>query len=158
MQRLVPYLLGYGVSSSEDKLNEEEEEICFEILFVGMFYRQCMLVIDGKYNNDDGLSTGRMCQAGTRSLLGRRCRASSTRSEYAAMDLIEDFPMNVRYEPEVRPALDPGELTRSLTSKVKCETPKNHLNKDSISEFRLPGDGEVKSRDSPTQESRSREM
>jgi hypothetical protein len=91
---------------------------------VGMFYRQCMLVIDGKYNNDDGLSTGRMCQAGTRSLLGRRCRESSTRSEYAAMDLIEDFPMNVRYEPEVRPALDPGELTRSLTSKVKCETPK----------------------------------
>jgi hypothetical protein len=117
-----------------------------------------MLVIDGKYNNDDGLSTGRMCQAGTRSLLGRRCRASSTRSEYAAMDLIEDFPMNVRSEPEVRPALDPGGLTHSLTSKVKCETPKNHLNKDSISEFRLPGDGEVKSRDSPTQESRNREM
>jgi hypothetical protein len=27
---------------------------------VGMFYRQRMLVIDGKYNNDDGLSTGRM--------------------------------------------------------------------------------------------------
>jgi len=24
---------------------------------VGMFYRQRMLVIDGKYNNDDGLST-----------------------------------------------------------------------------------------------------
>jgi hypothetical protein len=24
---------------------------------VGMFYRQHMLVIDGKYNNDDGLST-----------------------------------------------------------------------------------------------------
>jgi hypothetical protein len=56
---------------------------------VGMFYRQCMLVIDGKYNNDDGLSTGRMCQVGSRSLLGRRCKASSTRSEYAAMDLIE---------------------------------------------------------------------
>jgi hypothetical protein len=97
-----------------------------------------MLVIDGKYNNDDGLSTGRMCQVGTKSLLGRRCRVSSTRSEYAAMDLIEDFSMNIRYEPEVRPTLDPGELTRSLTSKVKCETPKNHLNKDSISEFRLP--------------------
>jgi hypothetical protein len=29
-------------------------------LLVGMFYRQRMLVIDGKYNNDDGLSTGRM--------------------------------------------------------------------------------------------------
>jgi hypothetical protein len=27
---------------------------------VGMFYRQYMLVIDGKYNNDDDLSTGRM--------------------------------------------------------------------------------------------------
>jgi hypothetical protein len=26
---------------------------------VGMFYKQCMLVIDGKYNNDDGLSIGR---------------------------------------------------------------------------------------------------
>jgi hypothetical protein len=65
------------------------------------FYRQFMLVIDGKYINDDGLSTGRMCQAGTRSLLGRRCRESSTRSEYAAMDLIEYFPMNVRSEPEV---------------------------------------------------------
>jgi hypothetical protein len=51
---------------------------------VGMFYRQCMLVIDGKYNNDDGLSTGRMCQVGSRSLLGRRCRASSSKSEYAA--------------------------------------------------------------------------
>jgi hypothetical protein len=25
---------------------------------VGMFYKQRMLVIDGKYNNDDGLSTG----------------------------------------------------------------------------------------------------
>jgi hypothetical protein len=74
------------------------------------------------------------------------------------MDLIEDFPMNVRSEPEVRPTLDLGEPTSSLTSKVKCETPKNHLNKDSISEFRLPRDGEVKSRDSPTQESRSREM
>jgi hypothetical protein len=28
--------------------------------FVGMFYRQRMLVIDGKYNNDDGLSTTTM--------------------------------------------------------------------------------------------------
>jgi hypothetical protein len=28
-----------------------------------MFYRQYILVIDGKYNNDDGLSTGRMCEA-----------------------------------------------------------------------------------------------
>ena len=27
---------------------------------VGMFYRQRMLVIDGKYNNDDGLSTTMM--------------------------------------------------------------------------------------------------
>jgi hypothetical protein len=48
---------------------------------VGMFYRQHILVIDGKYNNDDGLSTGRMCQAGTRSILGRCSRASSIRSE-----------------------------------------------------------------------------
>jgi hypothetical protein len=58
---------------------------------VGMFYRQCMLVIDGKnssndgmctgkYNSDDGLSTGIMCQAGTRSILGRRSRTSSIRS------------------------------------------------------------------------------
>jgi hypothetical protein len=45
---------------------------------VGIFYRQCMLVIDGKYSSDDGLSTGRMCQAGTRSLLGRCCRERST--------------------------------------------------------------------------------
>jgi hypothetical protein len=44
---------------------------------VGMFYRQRMLVIEGKYNNDDGLSTGIMCQAGTRSILGRRNRESS---------------------------------------------------------------------------------
>jgi hypothetical protein len=44
---------------------------------VGMFYRQHMLVIDGKYNNDDGLSTSIICQAGTRSILGRRSRASS---------------------------------------------------------------------------------
>jgi hypothetical protein len=36
---------------------------------VGMFYRQRMLVIDGKYRNDDGLSTGIMCQVGTRSIL-----------------------------------------------------------------------------------------
>ena len=27
---------------------------------VGMFYRQCMLVIDGKYNSDDGLSIAAM--------------------------------------------------------------------------------------------------
>jgi hypothetical protein len=27
---------------------------------VGMFYRQRMLVIDGKYNNDDGLSIAAM--------------------------------------------------------------------------------------------------
>jgi hypothetical protein len=85
-----------------------------------MFYRQCILVID-----DDGLSIGRMCQAGSRSLLGRRCRASSTRSEYAAMDLIEISSMNVRSEPEVRPVLDPGEPACSLMSKVTCETQKN---------------------------------
>jgi hypothetical protein len=48
---------------------------------VGIFYRQRIIVIDGKYNNDDGLSRGRMCQAGTRSILGRHDRASSTRSE-----------------------------------------------------------------------------
>jgi hypothetical protein len=36
---------------------------------VGMFYRQCILVIDDKYKNDDGLSTGRMFQVGTRSIL-----------------------------------------------------------------------------------------
>jgi hypothetical protein len=117
-----------------------------------------MLVIDGKYISDDGFNTRRMCQGGTRSLLGRHCRESSTRSKYVTMDLIEDFPMNARSEPEVRSVLDPGELTHPLTSKVKCKTPKNHLNKDSISEFRLSRDGEVKSRDSPTQESRSREM
>jgi hypothetical protein len=40
-----------------------------------------MLVIDGKYNRDDGLSTGRMCQVGTISILGRRSRASSIRLE-----------------------------------------------------------------------------
>ena len=44
---------------------------------VGMFYRKRMLVIDGKYNNDDGLSIGIMCQAGTRSILGRHNRESS---------------------------------------------------------------------------------
>jgi hypothetical protein len=33
--------------------------------------------------------------------------------------------MNVRSEPVVRPALDPGKSARSLTSKVKCATPKN---------------------------------
>jgi hypothetical protein len=27
---------------------------------VGMFYRQCILVIDGKYSGDDGLSTAVM--------------------------------------------------------------------------------------------------
>jgi hypothetical protein len=31
-----------------------------EVDIVGMFYRQHMLVIDRKYNNDDGLSIGRM--------------------------------------------------------------------------------------------------
>ena len=40
-----------------------------------------MLVIDGKYKNDDGLSTGRMCKVGTRSILGRRSRESSIRLE-----------------------------------------------------------------------------
>jgi hypothetical protein len=38
---------------------------------VGMFYRQSMLVIDGKYNNDDGLSIGRMCQAGHQKSFGK---------------------------------------------------------------------------------------
>jgi hypothetical protein len=32
--------------------------------------------------------------------------------------------MNVRSEPEVRPALDPRKSARSLMSKVKCEIPK----------------------------------
>ena len=44
---------------------------------VGMFYRLRMLFIDGKYNSDDGLSTGIMCQAGTISILGRHSRESS---------------------------------------------------------------------------------
>jgi hypothetical protein len=44
---------------------------------VGMFYRQHILFIDGKYNIYDGLSTGIMCQEGTKSILGRRSRASS---------------------------------------------------------------------------------
>jgi hypothetical protein len=48
---------------------------------VGMFYSQHILVIDGKYNNNDGLSTRRMCQAGTRNILGRRSRASLIRSK-----------------------------------------------------------------------------
>jgi hypothetical protein len=38
---------------------------------VGMFYRQCMLVIDGKYNNNDGLSTGRMCQVQHQKYFGK---------------------------------------------------------------------------------------
>jgi hypothetical protein len=46
---------------------------------VGMFYRQCILVIDVKYNNDDGLSTRRMCQAGTRIILGRSSKEISIR-------------------------------------------------------------------------------
>jgi hypothetical protein len=51
---------------------------------------------------------------------------------------------------------------------VKCETPKSrnrHINKEfhrlgnnSISEFRIPGVGGVKSRDSSSQESQSRKM
>jgi hypothetical protein len=36
-----------------------------------------MLVIHGKYNSNDGLNIGRMCQVGTRSILGRCSRASS---------------------------------------------------------------------------------
>jgi hypothetical protein len=50
-----------------------------------------MLVIDGKYNNVDGLSTGRMCQAGTRSILGRRSRASSIRSEEIVQRIVGMF-------------------------------------------------------------------
>jgi hypothetical protein len=46
-------------------------------LFVGMFYRQHMLVIDGNYSSDDGLSTVIMCQASTKSILGRHNRESS---------------------------------------------------------------------------------
>jgi hypothetical protein len=43
---------------------------------------------------------------------------------------------------------------------AKCETPKSRSEhvKDSISEFRIPGVGGVKSRDSSSQESRSGEM
>jgi hypothetical protein len=54
---------------------------------VGMFYRQRILVIDSKYNNDDGLSTGRMCQAGTRSILGRCNRERWIRSKELAQRL-----------------------------------------------------------------------
>jgi hypothetical protein len=36
-----------------------------------------MLDIDGKYNINDGLSTGIMCQVGTEFFLGRHSRASS---------------------------------------------------------------------------------
>jgi cytosine/uracil/thiamine/allantoin permease len=32
----------------------------FYVLRVGMIYKQRMLIIDGKYNNDDGLSTETM--------------------------------------------------------------------------------------------------
>jgi hypothetical protein len=58
---------------------------------VGMFYRQRMLVIDGKYNNKDGLSTGRMCQVGTRSILERRSRESSIRSEERVQRIVGMF-------------------------------------------------------------------
>jgi hypothetical protein len=55
-------------------------------------YRKSVLVIDGKNhsddgmfsgknNNNDGMITGRKCQAGTRSLLGRRRRESPRSSE-----------------------------------------------------------------------------
>jgi hypothetical protein len=56
---------------------------------VGMFYRQRILVIDGKYNNNDGLSTGRICQVGTRSILGRCNRASSIRSKEIVQRCLE---------------------------------------------------------------------
>jgi hypothetical protein len=56
---------------------------------VGMFCRKRILVIDGKYNNDDGLSTGIMCQEGTRSILGRRSRANSLRSEVIVQRCLE---------------------------------------------------------------------
>jgi transposase InsO family protein len=55
----------------------ESKRKVLEAIFFGMLYRQHMLVIGGKYNNDDGLSTSIMCQAGTRSILGRCSRASS---------------------------------------------------------------------------------
>jgi hypothetical protein len=71
-------------TTSLNKLEGDEEN-------VGMFYRQRMLVIDGKYNNDDGLSTGRMCQAGTKSILGRCCRASSIRSEEIVQRIVGMF-------------------------------------------------------------------
>jgi hypothetical protein len=38
---------------------------------IGMFYKQYMIVIDGKYSSNNDLGTGRMCQAGTKSLLAR---------------------------------------------------------------------------------------
>jgi hypothetical protein len=49
------------------------------------------------------------------------------------------IPMNVRSEPEVRPALDPGEPARSLKSKVKqgYKIPK------AGGQFRIPGVGRV---------------
>ena len=50
-----------------DVKGREKEHVLVPLLpsmpkgeIVGMFYRQCMLVIDGKYNSDDGLSIGRM--------------------------------------------------------------------------------------------------
>jgi len=42
-----------------------------------MFYKQRMIYIGGKYNSNNGLSTDKMCQASTRSILGRCSRESS---------------------------------------------------------------------------------
>jgi hypothetical protein len=50
-----------AISTSKNPiLHSKTNNIPIKYHFVGMFYRQRMLVIDGKYNNDDGLSTGRM--------------------------------------------------------------------------------------------------
>jgi hypothetical protein len=52
-----------------------------------MFNRQHMLVIDGKYSSEDGMSTRRSI----RSILGRRCRASSISSEEIVQRIVGRF-------------------------------------------------------------------
>jgi hypothetical protein len=74
---LISYVVKIPCSSS--MLIESRSSLSSSVDIVGMFYRQYMLVIDGKYNNDNDLSTGRVCQVGTRIHLGRRCSTGLTR-------------------------------------------------------------------------------
>jgi hypothetical protein len=80
-----------------------------------------MLVIDGKYSSEDGMSTRRSI----RSILGRRCRASSISSEEIVQRIVGRFnrQSELVIDGRIRVCID-GTLNIRSPEVPKCEIPK----------------------------------